>query len=63
MISQRTTSSTDYWSCDRNLCYKNEYNGVSCQDCPVEIHNNEIKKHKGEYTYANSQKNFKEVFV
>ena len=30
--------------CDRNICFRNEYNGIECDECEVTKHNERIKK-------------------
>lgn len=28
--------------CDRNICFRNEYNGIECDECEVTKHNKEL---------------------
>ena len=36
----------EQWSCDRNICFKNEFNGVECKDCEITKHNEQVERLK-----------------
>lgn len=33
-----------FWSCNRNTCTSNEYNGISCDECEIFKHNQEVRE-------------------
>ena len=30
--------------CDRNICFRNEFNGIECENCEVTLHNAQLER-------------------
>ena len=42
--SGRVFEAVDRRYCDRNICFRNEFNGIECKNCEVTLHNAQLER-------------------